>query len=157
MSLVPLDPSEEIPMDEVLVWKFPLPSEHLKPRLAVRKMGVDLSEKLSVQQRAVLVACAPGHSKMVAKTIQRLPHARKLAASQLQSINNVRKGIEAAQREFGVQEAEIEDGVMSHKRRVGDERHELLGALSERRRRAKHFIGQAMNGDSLGRHRPPQG
>ncbi len=36
MSLVPLDASEEIPMDEVLVWKFPLPSEHPKPSLTTQ-------------------------------------------------------------------------------------------------------------------------
>jgi hypothetical protein len=33
MSLVALDVAEEIPMDEVMVWKFPLPSEQPKRSL----------------------------------------------------------------------------------------------------------------------------
>jgi hypothetical protein len=33
MSLVALDVGEEIPMDEVMVWKFPLPSEQPKRSL----------------------------------------------------------------------------------------------------------------------------
>jgi hypothetical protein len=36
MPLVPLDAREEIPMDEVLVWKFPLQSEQPKPRLTAQ-------------------------------------------------------------------------------------------------------------------------
>jgi len=48
----------------------------------------------------------------------------------------------------------LESGVMSYERRAGDERNELRGALGERRRRAKLFIGQTMNGDSRGRDGP---
>jgi hypothetical protein len=36
MSLVPLDTRAEIPMDEVLVWKFPLPSVKPKPSLTTQ-------------------------------------------------------------------------------------------------------------------------
>jgi hypothetical protein len=36
MPLVGLAPCEEIPMDEVLVWKFPLPSDQPKPSLTMQ-------------------------------------------------------------------------------------------------------------------------
>ncbi len=36
MSLVALDPVEEISMDEAMVWKFPLPSEQSKRSLAAQ-------------------------------------------------------------------------------------------------------------------------
>jgi hypothetical protein len=119
-------------------------------------MGVDLGEKLSIEKRAVRVAIALGHAKVVAKAVKRLPHARQLAARQLQSVDDdEKKGIETTQRQFGVQEAQIEGGVMSHEPRAGYERNELLGALIEYRRRAKLLIGQPMNGYSPGlTHRP---
>jgi hypothetical protein len=47
MSLVPLDPSEEIPMDQVLVWKFPLASAQSKTSLVTemrRKLASWLME-----------------------------------------------------------------------------------------------------------------
>jgi hypothetical protein len=36
MSLVGLAPGEEIPLDEVLVWKFRLPSDQPKPSLTMQ-------------------------------------------------------------------------------------------------------------------------
>jgi hypothetical protein len=36
MSLVALDVGEEIPMDEVMVWKFPLPREQPKRSLTAQ-------------------------------------------------------------------------------------------------------------------------
>ncbi len=36
MPLVGLAPGEEIPMDEVMVWKFPLPSDEPKPSLTMQ-------------------------------------------------------------------------------------------------------------------------
>ena len=127
--------------------------EHELRSLAVRKMRIDFGEKLSVEQRAMLVARAPGHSEMLAKTVERLPHARQLAAGQLQGIDDARKWIVAAQRQFNVQEAEIKSSVMSHQRGGSVEDDELIGALGEHRRRAHLLIGQTMNGYSLGGHR----
>ena len=41
MSLVALDVGEEIPMDEVMVWKFPLPTDN-QSEASRRKRGSDL-------------------------------------------------------------------------------------------------------------------
>ena len=89
-------------------------------------MSIDLGENLSVEQRAVLVRRAP--------RIQCLPHARMLTARKRQGVDDTRKGIEAAQLQFSVQEAEIESGLMGHERRAVDESNELLRGLRKRRR-----------------------
>jgi hypothetical protein len=88
-------------------------------------MGIDLGEKQGIEKRAVRVAGAPRHAEMIAKTVERPPHARQLAARQLQSVDNEKKWAKAAQRQFGVQEAEIERCVVGYKRRAGHERYEL--------------------------------
>ena len=91
---------------------------------AGRDMSIDLGENLSVEQRATLMRSYSNY----------LPHARMLTARKRQGVDDTRKGIEAAQRQFSVQEAEIESGLMGHERRAVDESNELLRELRKRRR-----------------------
>src|SRR5262249_43680186 len=54
--------------------------------------------------------------------------------------------------ELGIEEGEIEQRVMRNKRRVADERDQVLDDLGEKRLVLEKLARQAVDGDGLGRH-----
>ena len=54
--------------------------------------------------------------------------------------------------EFGIDEADVERGVVDHERRVADEFQELLDHFREQRLAGKELAGQAVHGKRFRRH-----
>ena len=67
-----------------------------------------------------------------------------------QSLARDRRPLDAVK--LGVDEGDVEGGVVNHQRRVADEFEKLFHHMGEQRLAGKELGGQAVHGESLGRH-----
>ena len=118
------------------------------------QIDIDLGQKLGVEQRAVLGAAGIVDRIARAEIIEPVRHAGMLAPRQQQRVDQPvardRRPLDAV--ELGIDEADVERGVVDHQRRVADEFHELVDYMGEQRLVGEEFGRKPVHGESLGRH-----
>ena len=103
--------------------------------LAADQLDIDFGQQLGIEQRAVLGAVAVVDAVAPAERVERIRPHRMLAAGQRQRVDDaVRIDRRVAEpRELGIDEGDVEAGIVGDQLGAVDEGQELLGDLVEGR------------------------
>ena len=111
------------------------------------QVDIDLGQQLGVEQRAMLGAAGIVDRIARAEIVQPVRHARMLAARQQQRVDQplARDRLPLDTVELGIDEADVERGVVDDERRVADELQELLDHFRKQRlvRQGIRWTGRA--------------
>ena len=115
------------------------------------QLEIDLGQELGVEQRAVLGAARIVDAVARAQIVEAVGPGRVLAARQQQRVDQplARDQRLAGALELGIEEAEIERGVVRDQRRVADECEEVVGDLGEQR-----LVLEELGREAVDRERP---
>ena len=118
------------------------------------QIDVDLGQKLGVEQRAVLGSAGIVDRIARAEVIEPVRNAGVLAPCQQQRVDQPlardRRPLDAI--ELGIDEADVERGVVDHQRRVGDEFEKIADHLGKQRFARQELGGKTVHRERLGRH-----
>ena len=123
-----------------------------EPRLmAAHQLDIDGGEQPAIEQRAMLLALRQIDAVALA---QRIEAARRAGMPPPRQRQRVDHAVPAQQRprqpvELGIEEAEIEGGVVHHQHGAFDEGQHVVGQLAEARLVAQELGGQAVHLEGL--------
>ena len=111
------------------------------------QLQIDFRRQLGVQQRAVLGARRQVDAKALAQFVQRIARAGNLALGDFDGVDGARqRNARAADPlQFGIDELDVEAGIVDHQRRVAQEFQEFLHHMGEQRLVGQEFRRQAMH------------
>ena len=118
------------------------------------QLDIDLREQFGIEQRAVQGAVAAVYAIARAQRIERIFRAGMTGAGERNGIDHPLhpKAGKIAHRQFGIDEAEVEPGIVRDQRAVRDEVEKFLRTRGEQRLVGKKRIGEAVDPLGFRRH-----
>ena len=123
---------------------------------AADQLKIDLGQQLGIEQGAVPGACRVVDSEAAAQCVQVCRRAGELATREADGVDRarLRQGLSFDPAELGIEEPEIELGVVDDQHRIAEEGEQVVHHRAEQRLVREELIGQTMDLERAGRHLP---